>query len=43
MAKLIKGDQAVTYSGHINEGFKKLPNHDGVPKNPQKVRKLKLT
>ena len=43
MATITKGDQTVTYSGPLKTGFKKLPNHDDKPKNPQKPRRLRLS
>jgi hypothetical protein len=43
MATIKKGDQTVTYSGQLKEGFKKLPNHDDNPSNPQKARRLRLS
>ena len=43
MATIKKGSETVSYTGHIKEGFKKLPNHNDAPANPQKARRLRLS
>jgi len=43
MATIKKGSEAVTYSGQIKEGLKKLPNHNDAPANPQKARRITLS